>query len=245
MNIVDKLVKRFNNEDVIKFSDKDGFKEIKSWAHTGSPLLDYNLHTFGLPTGIIECAGKSRSGKTTLGLMAMKSFLQQNPNGIAVILSSENRDNKDYALQLGIDVDKIIIMKIRYVEKMFMMVKKLIDEVDELFEDEKLGKPKFYFLWDSIGATLSKSELDTMEENTEVMSKKFDRGDDIDDLKHEKVGAFAKSAKMFAKFLLSQAYDHVIHFVMLNHQYDSIGGFGVSTRVSTGGEWVALLPMLF
>ena len=244
MNIVDKLVKRFNNEDVIKFSDKDGFKEIKSWAHTGSPLLDYNLHTFGLPTGIIECAGKSRSGKTTLGLMAMKSFLQQNPNGIAVILSSENRDNKDYALQLGIDVDKIIIMKIRYVEKMFMMVKKLIDEVDELFEDEKLGKPKFYFLWDSIGATLSKSELDTMEENTEVMSKKFDRGDDIDDLKHEKVGAFAKSAKMFAKFLLSQAYDHVIHFVMLNHQYDSIGGFGVSTRVSTGGEWVALLPTI-
>ena len=244
MNIVDKLVKRFNNEDVIKFSDKDGFKEIKSWAHTGSPLLDYNLHTFGLPTGIIECAGKSRSGKTTLGLMAMKSFLQQNPNGISVILSSENRDNKDYALQLGIDVDKIIIMKIRYVEKMFMMVKKLIDEVDELFEDEKLGKPKFYFLWDSIGATLSKSELDTMEENTEVMSKKFDRGDDIDDLKHEKVGAFAKSAKMFAKFLLSQAYDHVIHFVMLNHQYDSIGGFGVSTRVSTGGEWVALLPTI-
>ena len=244
MNIVDKLVKRFNNEDVIKFSDKDGFKEIKSWAHTGSPLLDYNLHTFGLPTGIIECAGKSRSGKTTLGLMAMKSFLQQNPNGIAVILSSENRDNKDYALQLGIDVDKIIIMKIRYVEKMFMMVKKLIDEVDGLFEDEKLGKPKFYFLWDSIGATLSKSELDTMEENTEVMSKKFDRGDDIDDLKHEKVGAFAKSAKMFAKFLLSQAYDHVIHFVMLNHQYDSIGGFGVSTRVSTGGEWVALLPTI-
>ena len=71
MNIVDKLVKRFNNEDVIKFSDKDGFKEIKSWAHTGSPLLDYNLHTLGLPTGIIECAGKSRSGKTTLGLMAM------------------------------------------------------------------------------------------------------------------------------------------------------------------------------
>lgn len=244
-SLIDKIVKKFNNEDVIKFSEKDGFKECKSWCHTGSPTLDFNLRTFGLPTGIIEIAGKSRSGKTTLGLMAMKSFLKENPkDGVAVILSSENRDNKDYALQLGIDVERIIIMKIRYVEKMFMMVKKLLDDVDTLFAEEKMGKPKFFFLWDSLGATLSKSELDTMEENTETMSKKFDRGDDITDLKHEKVGAFAKSAKMFSKFILGEMYSRTIHFVMLNHQYDSIGGLGMPTRVSTGGEWVQLMPCL-
>ena len=244
-NLIDKIVKKFNNEDVIKFSEKDGFKECKSWCHTGSPTLDFNLRTFGLPTGIIEIAGKSRSGKTTLGLMAMKSFLKENPkDGVAVILSSENRDNKDYALQLGIDVERIIIMKIRYVEKMFMMVKKLLDDVDALFVEENIGKPKFFFLWDSLGATLSKSELDTMEENTENMSKKFDKGDDITDLKHEKVGAFAKSAKMFSKFILGEMYSRTIHFVMLNHQYDSIGGLGMPTRVSTGGEWVQLMPCL-
>ena len=113
-SIIDKIVDRFNSEDVIKFSDKDGFKDVKSWAHTGSPTLDYNLRTFGLPTGIIEIAGKSRSGKTTLGLMAMKYFLQENPeDGIAVILSSENRDNKDYALQLGLPVHRIIIIKVK------------------------------------------------------------------------------------------------------------------------------------
>lgn len=245
MSIIDDIVKKFNNEDVIKFSEKDGFKEIKSWAHTGSPTLDYNLRTYGFPTGIIEIAGKSRSGKTTLGLMAMKDFLKQNPkDGIAVILSSENRDNKDYALQLGIDVSRIIIVKIRYVEKMFMMVKKLLDDVDELFKEKKMGKPKYFFLWDSIGATLSKSELDTMEENTEVMSKKMEKGDDINDMKHEKVGAFAKSAKMFAKFLLGECYNRIIHFVMLNHQYDTIGTMGIATRKSTGGEWVSLLPTL-
>lgn len=244
-NLIDKIVKKFNNEDVIKFSEKDGFKECKSWCHTGSPTLDFNLRTFGFPTGIIEIAGKSRSGKTTLGLMAMKAFLKENPkDGIAVILSSENRDNKDYALQLGIDVERIIIIKIRYVEKMFMMVKKLLEDVDALFKEEKLGKPKFFFLWDSLGATLSKSELDTMEENTETLSKKFDRGDDIGDLKHEKVGAFAKSAKMFAKYLMGEMYSRTIHFVMLNHQYDSIGGMGMPTRVSTGGEWVQLLPCI-
>lgn len=244
MSVINKIVEKFNSEDVIKFSEKDSFKDVKSWISTGSSELDYNLRTFGFPTGIIEIAGQSRSGKTTIGLMAMRNFLKQNENGIAVILSSENRDNKDYALQLGIDVDRIIIMKIRYVEKMFMMVKKLIDDVEEIFKQDKLGTPKYYFLWDSLGATLSKSELDTMEENTETLSKKMEKGDDITDLKHEKLGAFARPAKMFAKFIIGEMYNKIIHFVILNHQYDTIGGMGISTKKSTGGEWVSLLPCI-
>ena len=244
-SVIDKIVQKFNSEDVIKFSDKDGFKDIKSWAHTGSPTLDYNLRTFGLPTGIIEIAGKSRSGKTTLGLMSMKYFLQENPDdGIAVILSSENRDNKDYALQLGLPVSRIIIVKVKYVEAMFMQVKKLIMDADEVMKEMKM-KPKFFFLWDSLGATLSKSELDTMEENTKRMEKELQRGTEVEDieLKNEKMMAFAKEAKKFAKSIMSEMYTHVMHFVMLNHQYEQ-STMGVTTRKSTGGEWVELMPTL-
>lgn len=244
-SIIDKIVQKFNSEDVIKFSDKNGFAEVESWAHTGSPTLDYNLRTFGLPTGIIEIAGKSRSGKTTLGLMAMKYFLQENPDdSIAVILSSENRDNKDYALQLGLPVSRIIIVKVKYVEAMFMQVKKLIMDADEVMKEMKM-KPKFFFLWDSLGATLSKSELDTMEENTKRMEKELQRGTEVEDieLKNEKMMAFAKEAKKFAKSIMSEMYTHVMHFVMLNHQYEQ-STMGVTTRKSTGGEWVELMPTL-
>lgn len=244
-NLIDKIVQKFNSDDVIKFSDKDGFSEVKSWAHTGSPTLDYNLRTFGLPTGIIEIAGKSRSGKTTLGLMAMKYFLKENPdNGVAVILSSENRDNKDYALQLGLPVNQIIIVKVRYVEAMFLQVKKLINDAKEVLKAEKLT-PKFYFLWDSLGATLSKSELDTLEENTKLLDKELQRGTEVEDiaLKNEKMMAFAKEAKKFAKFIMSEMYNNIMHFVMLNHQYEQ-STMGVTTRKSTGGEWVSLLPCL-
>lgn len=243
-NFIDKLVKKFNSEDVIKFSEKDGFREIKSWCHTGSPELDFNLRTFGFPTGIVEIAGKSRSGKTTMALMAMKYFLKDHPkDGVAIILSSENRDNKDYALQLGIDVDRIIIVKIRYVEKMFLQVKKLIEDCQTIFDEEKLGNPVFFFMWDSLGATLSKSELDTMEENTKTLTKKMDKGDDITDLKHEKMGSFAKSAKMFCKFLLGEMYSRIIHFIILNHQYDVMGSM-TGARKSTGGEWIELMPCI-
>ena len=244
-SIIDKIVDKFNSEDVIKFSDKDGFKDVKSWAHTGSPTLDYNLRTFGLPTGIIEIAGKSRSGKTTLGLMAMKYFLQENPeDGIAVILSSENRDNKDYALQLGLPVHRIIIIKVKYVEAMFMQVKKLVMDADEVLKAEKT-KPKFFFLWDSLGATLSKSELDTMEENTKRLEKELQKGSEVEDieLKNEKMMAFAKEAKKFAKSIMSEMYTHIMHFVMLNHQYEQ-STMGITTRKSTGGEWVELMPTI-
>lgn len=246
-SIIDSLVQKFNSEDVIKFSDKDGFKDVKSWAHTGSPSLEYNLRTFGLPTGILEIAGKSRSGKTTLGLMAMKYFLKENPDdGIAIILSSENRDNKDYALQLGLPIDSIIIIKIKYVEAMFMQVKKLIMDANEFMKPLKL-KPKFFFMWDSLGATLSKTELDTMEENTKRLEKELAKGSGVEkiEMKNEKMMAFAKESKKFAKYIMSEMYSNIIHFIILNHQYDSTpqGSF-VTVRKSTGGEWVELLPTI-
>lgn len=244
-SLVDKIVERFNSSDVIKFSEKDGFREQKSWCHSGSPSLDFNLGTFGFPTGIIELAGMSRSGKTTLGLMAMKSFLKENrEDGVAVILSSENRDNKDYALQLGLPVKRIIIVKVKYVEGMFMQVKKIIKDADDILAEEK-RKPKFFFMWDSLGATLSRAELDTMAENSERLEKAISRGEDIEnfEMKNEKMMAFAKEAKKFAKSIMSEMYNHVIHFIILNHQYEQ-STMGITTRKSTGGEWVSLLPCL-
>lgn len=244
-SLIDRIVSKFNSEDVIKFSEKDGFKEVKSWAHTGSPTMDYNLHTLGLPTGIIEIAGKSRSGKTTLGLMGMGNFLRENPDtGVAVILSSENRDNKDYALQLGIPIDRIIIVKVRYVEAMFMQVKKIVMDATEILAEAKL-KPKFYFMWDSLGATLSKAELDTMDENTKAIEKSYEKGEEVADvkLKNEKMMAFAKEAKKFMKYIMAEMYTHVIHFVILNHQYEQTN-MGITSRKSTGGEWVELLPTI-
>lgn len=241
MGIADRLVERFNSEDVIKFSDKDNFKDVESWAFTGSPELEHNLGILGLPTGMIEIAGPSRSGKTTLGLIGMKHFLDDNENGVAVILSSENRDNKEYALKLGINPAQVIIIKIRFVEEMFMKVKKLIADTKEIFIEEEWGEPAFYFLWDSIGATLAKAELDTMEENTKAMEKAEEKGGRAE-VKHAQMGAFAKQAKMFAKFITAEMYESVVHFVMLNHVYDKMSGYG--GQQSGGGKWVEFFPCL-
>lgn len=246
MGIIDKLVKKFDSENIIKFSEKDSFSSMKSWVHTGSPTLDFNLGTFGLPQGVIEIAGVSRGGKTTMSLQAMANFQRENgDNGICVILSSENRDNKDYARRIGVDVDNVLIVKVTFVEEMFMLVKQIVDEVNRDFaESKKKEKPRFFFMWDSLGATLSMNERETMEENTAMLEKKMAKGETIDELKHEKIGAFAKEAKKFAKYILSLMYNNIMHFIILNHTYDTITGMGVSTKKSTGGAWIEYLPTI-
>lgn len=246
MGIIDKLVKRFDNDNIIKFSDKDAFADMKSWAHTGSPELDFNLGTFGFPQGIVEIAGASRGGKTTIALEAMKNFQRENRDtAVCVILSSENRDNKDYARRIGIDVDNVLIVKITFVEEMFLLVKQIIDATFEEFNTAKIKEqPKFMFVWDSLGATLSLSERNAMEENNALLSKKLAGGELLSELKNEKIGAFAKEAKKFAKYILSETYDKIIHFIILNHTYDTITGMGISTKKSTGGEWVQYLPVM-
>lgn len=245
-NIIDKLVKRFDNDNIIKFSEKDAFADMKSWAHTGSPELDFNLGTFGFPQGIVEIAGASRGGKTTIALEAMKNFQRENRDtAVCVILSSENRDNKDYARRIGIDVDNVLIVKITFVEEMFLLVKQIIDATFEEFKTAKIKEqPKFMFVWDSLGATLSLSERNAMEENNALLSKKLAGGELLSELKNEKIGAFAKEAKKFAKYILSETYDKIIHFIILNHTYDTITGMGISTKKSTGGEWVQYLPVM-
>lgn len=244
-NVLSKLTACFNSDDVITFKKKDGFAEVKSWAHTGSPELNWNLRTYGLPTGIIEIAGRSRSGKTTEGLEAMKYFLDENPEtGLACILSSENRDNKDYAIQLGIDPSRVVIIKIHYVEQMFVRVSKFVKDAHALFDEAGIKeKPKFFFLWDSLGATLSKAEYDALRANVENMDKAAAKGEELEKLQEPKMMAFAKSAKMFAKGLVGLCYTNVIHFVILNHQYEQ-NVMGVTSRKSTGGEWVELMPTL-
>lgn len=243
--ILDQIRNRFKN-DTFLFSEIDNFRDMQSWAHTDCPTLEYNLGVLGLPTGIVEISGLSRSGKTTLGLVAMKNFLKDNPeHGYAFILSSENRDNRNYAEKIGVDIERVLILKIKFVEDMFMKVKEIIETITEEYESEKIKeKPKFYFMWDSLGATLSRAEIETMKENIETMVKANEKNKEVSksSVKHAQMGAFAKNAKMFAKFLLGEMYDKIIHFVILNHMYGKMdGGRGY---VSGGGNWVEFLPTL-
>lgn len=67
---------------------------------SGSLALDFAIGIGGLPSDrVIEVAGDEGSGKTTLGLLALKTFLTKDPTRHALILDLEHKLTADWAIQ--------------------------------------------------------------------------------------------------------------------------------------------------
>ena len=75
---------------------------------TGSIALDIALGIGGLPRGrVIEIYGPESSGKTTLALHAIANA--QKAGGIAAIIDAEHALDPEYAKNLGVDIDALLV----------------------------------------------------------------------------------------------------------------------------------------
>ena len=103
---IDKLEKTYGKGVVMKMSDQkvDDVKTIS----TGSIGLNLALGVGGFPKGrIIEIYGPESSGKTTLALHTIAEC--QKKGGIAAFVDAEHAFDKQYAENLGINTDELII----------------------------------------------------------------------------------------------------------------------------------------
>lgn len=215
--------------------------EDRLWVHTGCPELDYNIGSYGFPVGLTEVAGPSKSGKTTLALAGMLFFQHKCPDGICIILSSEQRDNEQYMNQIGIDTSRVKVITSKFVEELFWNLQIFINRIEEVWAEEKMpGKPQIYIFWDSIGGSNSRSELETFKLNAKMYEESITKGTKLE-MKHAKPGDFAKAAKACVKAVLAQIYEKDIVFVALNHVIDD---FDSGTTKSPGGSWVEFFPTL-
>jgi recombination protein RecA len=75
---------------------------------TGSVSLDNALGVGGLPKGrIVEIYGPESSGKTTLALHAIANSQKQ--GGVAVLIDAEYAFDANYAKNLGVDIDNLLV----------------------------------------------------------------------------------------------------------------------------------------
>jgi recombination protein RecA len=75
---------------------------------TGSISLDNALGVGGFPKGrIIEIYGPESSGKTTLALHAIANAQKQ--GGVAVLIDAEYAFDANYAKNLGVDIDNLLV----------------------------------------------------------------------------------------------------------------------------------------
>lgn len=236
MAFIDKLVKKLEKFDSVQLGEKNPLISEDVWISTGSPDLDYNLGTLGIKKGLIELAGTSTAGKTTLGLSMVRNFLNKYPEAICVFMLSEERINEDYVKRIGVDSSRVFKVKSKFVEDLIFKTQLHINEIDDLWHSEKLpGKPKIILFWDSIGATLSRAELETYQENVKAYNSAVDKGS-VFKIKHAKMAAFAGAAMVHIKNIFSQLYEKDIIMICVNHLKDDIGN-PQGGKTSAGGSW--------
>ena len=117
---------------------------------SGSILLDECLGIGGYPKGrIVEIYGPESSGKTTLALTAVAEV--QKRGGTAAFIDAENSIDPDYAKNLGVDIDNLILSQPNNGEEALEIV-------------ERLAKSGVFSLIvvDSVAALVPQQELEGM-----------------------------------------------------------------------------------
>ncbi len=103
---LDKIEKDFGKGTIMKLGDQP--KWDVSVIPSGSIALDYALGIGGYPRGrVVEIYGPESSGKTTLAIHAIAEA--QKLGGIAAIIDAEHAFDRNYARQLGVNVDTLLI----------------------------------------------------------------------------------------------------------------------------------------
>ena len=101
------IEKQFGKGSVMKLGDKGANMQIET-TPTGCLSLDLALGLGGIPKGrIIEVYGPESSGKTTLALHAIAEV--QKKGGRAAYIDAENAIDPNYAKNLGVNIDELIL----------------------------------------------------------------------------------------------------------------------------------------
>lgn len=156
--------------DLLKELNKDGddtpaemlgsdlmAKKIRGVISTQCATLDRAIGRGGIPLGRLTLLhGKEGSGKTTLALHCIAET--QARNGMVVYVDAECKLDPEYAEKVGVDPNRLIIVKPKYLEKFFGVVERTIASVARSRVD---GRPfPALVVLDSVNALQTKAEFD-------------------------------------------------------------------------------------
>ncbi len=100
------IERQFGKGSIMKLGEEDRVP-VES-IPTGSIALDIALGIGGLPRGrVVEIYGPESSGKTTLAIHAIASV--QALGGIAAFVDAEHAFDAEYAKNLGVDIDNLLV----------------------------------------------------------------------------------------------------------------------------------------
>lgn len=171
---------------------------------TGS--LTYDVCTGGgFPVGRHTVLyGAESSGKTTVALMAMAQYFKTDDKRAALIIDAEYSFDKNYAADLGVDMNRVIIIQPDHLAEGDSVLRKCL-------EDNLIG----FFLVDSIAALLPKSVIENEADASNIG-------------KHaQAIGNMFKKSNMFVG-------KNKVTAIWVNQIRDKIGGYGGGISLPAG-----------
>lgn len=149
-------------QDVIKKLSGAGFRILSEKADivfvpTGSYALNKIMsgnYTGGVPVGqITQFFGEHSTAKTVFGTCVLAQAQKKGYH--TILIDSETTYNKDFAVSLGVDSDKLLIVEPNTVEDCF----KAIEDVVKVIREDDKDTP-IIVLYDSIAVSPSKAEYE-------------------------------------------------------------------------------------
>lgn len=139
--------------------------EVRGLISTQCPSLDVAIGRPGYPLGrTIILHGKEGSGKSTLALHGVAECQQR--GGIAIYIDAEYKLDRDYAKNIGVDIDNLMIVQPPYLERTFAVISRIID-LSKQFQKKGELLPIMVVL-DSIDAMKAKAVVDGSWEDVHV-----------------------------------------------------------------------------
>lgn len=151
---IEKIEKDFGKGSIMKLGDKPAVN-VEA-IPTGSLALDIALGIGGVPRGrIIEVYGPESSGKTTLAQHIVAEC--QKKGGIAAYVDAEHALDPEYARNLGVDIDNLLISQPDTGEQ-------ALDITEELVRSGAVD----VVVVDSVAALVPKAEIDGSMEDQQM-----------------------------------------------------------------------------
>lgn len=202
--MMDKTEKDFGKGSVMTLNEKPDF-DPSNVVSTGSLGLDMALGIGGLPKGrVIEIYGPESSGKTTIATHVMAEA--QKKGGFVGFVDAEHAFDKEYAKNLGVNVDDLIISQPDYGEQALEVADRMI--CSGAFD---------VVVVDSVAALVPKGELDG-------------------EMGESKMGLHARLMSQALRKLTASVARTNTMLIFINQLREKIGVMFGSPEVTTGGN---------
>ena len=204
----------------VEVIEDSAYSNIEDWISSGNYILDACVSGScfkGIaPAGrVTTLTGDPGTGKSYLACSFAREA--QKKNYTVLYLDSEGAIDKAFVSRLGVDTSKLLIRQVSTVLEVSQIILNLCRELEA--QEEEYGEHnKFAIVLDSLGNLSTQSEV----ENTAA-------GENKRDLKR------AQDVKQLFRTCTTPIARMKIPFVVITHQYASIGSY-VPTNIASGGS---------